>query len=462
LLSFRCWLRPAFALFGTACGLCCAPLFASAPNQPGVFYVAEYTASGTHTDYDMARQAADAYAATQYLPGSVLILKAGVNSTCDAVPLPSLGHSSTTSIIGSGSGSSSLVKSAACAAGAATLSHLDSPNGALSSGWYQGFTVDANHIDAAACGMYGMSLTSFVDIACGDAAAGADHELEFGDRDANLVGWMDNIYIYDLKTFDSVAAGAGAIATPLWSGNSLSGVQLVNGGTAAYTTQYTRMQVFGPDLATCATVPTLTATLGANFRISGAVVTNPGSCTSTTHLYILIQDGTPVTYGMKFSNMADSQVWGLQALGSTTYGEGWLMGSNNNTISAERPGSNQVYGITDDANGNRHLSPVFVNPGGYAAGITSQNGTIASPLLTWSSDAYPAAAGYDFGNDWRVYQDWMVQDSTCGDSGSSNFVAAVTAKGLLSSSNPLPAGAKLQSIEACDGTNATDWAVVTP
>ena len=441
-----------------------SPLFAGTPNQPGVFYVSEYAASGTHTDYDMARQAADAYAAElSWSVGSVLVLKAGVNYTCDAAPLPSLGNVSTTSLIGSGSGLSSLVKSPGCASSAATLSHLDSPNGALSRGWYQGFTVDANHIDAAACGMYGMSLTSFVDVACGNAVAGADHELEFGNRDANSVGWMDNIYIYSLKTFDSVAGGKGAVLAPVWSGGELTGVTLVNGGTEPYTPQYTRMQVFGPDLPTCSTVPTLTPTFGANSRISGAVITTHGACASTAHLAILIQDGTPVTYGMKFSNMADSQVWGLEALGSTTYGEGWLMGSNNNTIANEKPGPNQLFGMTDNANGNRHLNPVFVSPGGYAAGIYSQNGTIQSPMLTWdSSSAYPAASGYYFGNDHRVYQDWMVQDSTCGSSPSSSYLSAVTEKGVLSNSNVLPAGAKLQNLAECNGTNTTNWTVTEP
>jgi hypothetical protein len=98
-----------------------APLLGSTPPQPGVFYVTTYSASGTHTDYDMARQAADAYATANPWTGSILVLKPTANVTCDAVPLPSLGLLSTTSIIGAGSGTSSIVKSAACPASAATL-----------------------------------------------------------------------------------------------------------------------------------------------------------------------------------------------------------------------------------------------------------------------------------------------------------------------------------------------------
>ena len=436
-----------------------ASLLASSPNQPGVFTVSDYIATGTHTDYDMARQAADAYASlASWSVGSVLILKNGINFTCDAVPLPSLNNQSTTSIIGMGSGVSSIVRNPGCA-GVATLSHQDSPQGILSRGWYQGFTVDANHIDSAACEMYGMALTTFIDVACGNAVAGADHELEFGNRDAQSVGWMDNIYIYDMKTFDTVVGGQNAVLTPVWSGNTLSGVILVTGGTSAYTPQYTRAQLFGPDLPTCSTVPTLTPTLSANSYVSGATVINPGQCTSTTHLYILVQDGTPVTYGMKFTNMADSHAWNLQALGSTTYGEAWLNGSANNSISDEHPSSNELFGLLDNGNGNRHLKPVFKNPGGYAAGIYSQNGTIQSPFLTWDTNAYIAVSGYYLGNDRHVYQDWVIQNSQCGGNTSSDYLSMTTERGVLSVSNPLPPGVKPQNLEACDGTGTINWAI---
>lgn len=229
---------------------------------PGVFYVSDYSANGTHTDYDMARQAADAYAQTQYSAGSVLVLKPGVNGTCDAVGLPSNGTSATTSIIGSGSAVSTLQKSTGCPATPATLRHADSPNGALSRGWYQGFTVDASHIDAAGCELYGMSLTTFIDVACGNAKAGADHELEFGNRDANLVGWMDNIYIYGLNTFDSAPTGKGGILLPVWQNNQLVGVTVSNAGTAPYSSNV-RAQLVGPGLTNCTTVPALTPLLNA-------------------------------------------------------------------------------------------------------------------------------------------------------------------------------------------------------
>ena len=52
-----------------------APLLGSAPAQPGVYSVITYSASGSHTDYDMARQAADAYAVANPWTGSILVLK---------------------------------------------------------------------------------------------------------------------------------------------------------------------------------------------------------------------------------------------------------------------------------------------------------------------------------------------------------------------------------------------------
>jgi hypothetical protein len=437
-------------------------LLGSPPPQPGVFYVTAYSAGGTHTDYDMARQAADAYAVANLWTGSILVLKPTANMTCDAVPLPSLGMSSTTSIIGAGSGVSSIVKSADCSASAATLRHDDSPNGELSRAWYQGFTVDANHVDLAACEIYGMSLTTFLDVACGNAVASADHELEFGNRDPNSVGWMDNIYIYNLKTFDSVIGGSGAVLTPLWTSGTLRAVTVSNGGTSPYTAQYARAQLTGADISTCSSVPTLTLTLNSRSYIGGATITNAGACQSTEHLYILVQDGTPVTYGMKFSNMADSHVWGLLATNTSTYGEGWLNGSANNSIYNEQPDANQLIQITDNANGNRHINPLFVNPGGFAAAIYSQNGTFQNARLTWDGSSYIAASGYFVGNDPRVFQDWMIQNSYCGSTSSSNFIPITTRSGMLSANNPVPPGVKPQNIEACDGTTDLDWAATAP
>lgn len=428
-------------------------------QMDGVFYVAAYSTSGTHTDYDMARQAADAYAAAHPWTGSVLILKPTYNQTCDAVPLPSLGTSGgkwgTTSIVGMGSNLSSIVKRPGCPASAATFSHQDSPAGQLSSGWYQGFTVNANHIDSAACEVYGMSLTTFLDIACGNAIAGADHELDFGNRDANFLGWMDNIYIYNLRTFDTVGVGKGAVLTPVWTLGQLAGVTVTNAGTKAYS-KYVRAQLIGPDLSTCSTIPTLTPTLGSNSYINGATITNAGSCTSTARLYVLIQDGTPVTYGLKFSNMADSHVWNLESVGSYAYGEAWLRGSNNNAIYGEHPYTNQTIQIADYGNGNRHLGPFFDSPGAYGAYIYGQNGTIENAVFSWDSTSYVGASGYMFGNDPRVYQSWMIHNSQCTNS-TSNFVTITTMQGVLPTTLPPPTGIKLRDVEACDGSNMLNW-----
>jgi hypothetical protein len=160
--------------------------------------------------------------------------------------------------------------------------------------------------------------------------------------------------------------------------------------------------------------------------------------------------------------MADSHVWGLQAANSATYGESWLTGSANNSIYNEQPNANQLIQITDNANGNRHIGPVFINPGGYAAGIYSQNGTFQNALLTWDNGSYVASSGYFVGNDPRVFQDWMIQNSYCGSVVSSTFVPLTTRAGTLSDSNPLPPGVKPRNIEACDGTNTVDWAVTGP
>ena len=169
-----------------------------------------------------------------------------------------------------------------------------------------------------------------------------------------------------------------------------------------YTSLYARAQLTGADISTCSNMPTITLTLTSGGYINGAVVTNPGTCRSTARIYILVQDGTPATYGMKFTNMADSHVWGLQASNSATYGEAWFTGSGDNSIYNENPSSNQFIQISDTGNGNKHINPRFANAGGYAAAIYSQNGTFQNALMTWNSGAYLAASGYFIGNDPRV------------------------------------------------------------
>ena len=138
------------------------------------------------------------------------------------------------------------------------------------------------------------------------------------------------------------------------------------------------------------------------------------------------------------------------------------MGSNNNSICNEHPGEDEVFQIIDNANGNKHIGPVFKNAAGYVAGIYSRNGTIQDAVITWSSDAFPAASGYYFGNDWHVYQDWMIQHSQCGAGKVSGYLSATTEYGVISKTHPLTAGAKLQNLEACDGSDAIDWAVIQP
>jgi hypothetical protein len=165
---------------------------------------------------------------------------------------------------------------------------------------------------------------------------------------------------------------------------------------------------------------------------------------------------------MKFSNMADSHVFGLQTGGATTYGVAWLNGSADNSIYYEHPGADELYQLLDNANGNRHISPSFKNPAGYVANIDAQNGTIQSPLITWTSTSHPGVSGYYFGNDRHVYHDWMIQDSTCGSGGAAGYLSITTELGVLSTTNPVPAGAKPQNVETCDGTAAMDWVATQP
>lgn len=134
-------------------------------------------------------------------------------------------------------------------------------SGKIRNAVFQGFTVDANHIDASACEFYGISNSTFFDVSCGDAQPGADHELEFGNAKAPVLGQDSNLTLYNIKAFDGVGAGKGALLTPQWNKGALVGVVVGNKGTKAYTSNYSRARIIGPGLMTCASVPVLTPTI---------------------------------------------------------------------------------------------------------------------------------------------------------------------------------------------------------
>jgi hypothetical protein len=167
-----------------------------------------------------------------------------------------------------------------------------------------------------------------------------------------------------------------------------------NGGTKMYTQQYARVQVVGPDLPSCTIVPTVVPRVSnlssVTFSplpttsygyITGATVINMGSCSRTSRLYLLIQDGVPVMYGMKFSNMVMSRVWNLESTASSYYGEAWLRSSSLNSITGEHPYTNQTIQILEYAASNKHYNAVFDGPGEYGAAIYGKSGSFSNSVF---------------------------------------------------------------------------------
>lgn len=432
----------------------------TAAQDVGTFRVSDFAASGTHTAYDIARQAADAYASSYPATGSVLYLPAGFVQTCDSAPLPvSASGYGTTSIVGAGVGVTILQKRTGCAASAATLSHT-AAIGPLSRGRYEGFTVDANHIDAAACEIYGMQQTTISQVSCGNAAGG-DHEFELGNNVANNAGWADNIYGYQLSTYDTVGVGKGAILAPVWSGTSLSALTLTNAGTKAYS-QFVRATLIGPGVASCTTVPTfiptITNTLSANFPnvgvvnygpVSGATVLTAGNCPSMAQssIYVLIQDGLTTTYGIKMTNVADSHFWDMEPTGANYYGLYWSNHSGNNQIVGEHPYTNATVGIYDAGPGNRHTNTEMDSVGQYGFQIVSTTGSVQNPIFIWDSAvSYIGATAFYFSNSAPSYIDYQVSNSNCS-SFTPNFVLAAYA------GSSIPAGVHLTNTSACNGSS---------
>jgi hypothetical protein len=441
-----------------------------------LFYVASYNRVGTHTDYDIARQAADAYLTANPQTRTYLVLGPAQTQTCDAVPLPSIplgnGTSATVSIIGYGSNVSNIIKRVGCAHASATLSVSESADGPVANALFQGFTVSANHIDSAACGFYGMVGGTVFDVACGNAVPGADHEVEFGNLDAESTGRVHNLSIMNLKAFDNVGSGKGAVLTPQWNAGRLAAVAISNGGTKKYTQEYVRAQVVGPDLSSCTRVPTLgliVSNLGSvTFTplptthygyVTGATITSTGSCSRTERLYILIQDGVPVRYGMKFTNMIGSRAWNLESTASSYYGEGWLRSSVSNSITGEHTYTNQTVQILEWAATNKHFNAVFDGPGEYGAAIYGKSGSFSDSVFVWDSALYPASAGYLLGASPDVYQKWSITNSQC-TSSSANFISIITALGPLQATAPAPLGVSLHDIEDCDGSKSVDWPTI--
>jgi hypothetical protein len=441
-----------------------------------LFYVSSYKWIGTHTDYDMARQAADAYLNDNPQTPTYLVLGPAQTQTCDSMALPSIslgnGTSATVSIIGYGSNVSNIIKRVGCAPGTATLSVSESANGSVTHALFQGFTVSANHIDNAACGFYGMASSTIFDVACGNAAPGADHEVEFGNLDPSSMGRTRSLYIMNLKAFDNVGSGGGAILTPVWSGGGLASVTVNSGGTKMYTQRYVRAQLVGPGLSSCTSVPTLTPIVSSlasvNYPplpttyygyVTGVTITSPGSCSNTSQLYILIQDGIPVLYGMKFTNMIWSHVWNLESIAASHYAEGWLRSSFSNSITGEHPYAGQTIQILEYGALNEHFNAFFDGPGEYGAVIYGKSGSFINSIFTWNSATYPASSGYDLAAAPEVYQKWRITNSQCTNS-TANFISITTAQGPLLATDPAPIGVTLNDIENCDGTKVVDWPTI--
>ncbi len=428
----------------------------------GVFYYSNFAPSGAHTQYDMARQTADAYALANPATGSVLILPSGIIQTCDAVPLPvSSSNYGTTSIVGQGVNQTTIQKKTGCTATASTFGHPDA-TGPLSRGYYFGFTVDANHIDTAACETYGMQLTTFNQIACGNAALGGDHEWEMGNNDASNVGWMDNIYGYQLQTFDTIGVGKGAILTPVWSGTALSSLTVTNAGTKGYS-QFVHATLIGPGAAQCTTLPTLTPTINVTSNvnypnvgvvnyglINGSTVTLAGNCSAgaqSAGIYVLIQDGNMPTYGFKASNNADSQYHDIESTGSQQYAIYWSSHSSLNTMFGEHPYTNATNLIYDSGSSNVHFGPELDGIGQYGFVIPATTGSIVAPRFLWdSTTSYIGGTLFNFPNSGPAYSGYTVTNSYC--TGTTPNLAVATF-----SSGTIPAGIHMNNVSACDGTS---------
>jgi hypothetical protein len=448
------------------------PALDAMPNV-ALYYVASYSWVGTHTDYDMARQAADAFLKSNPETPTYLVLGPGGYQTCDDVPLPAVakggGETATVSIIGYGSNVSSIMKRAGCGTASSTLSVSGTSVGAVEGATFQGFTVNANHLDPAACGFYGMEDSMVLDVACGNAVPGADHEMEFGAVVAGNAGQDAGLNLYNLKAFDTVGTGKGALITPVWNGTALTSGTLVSGGTKAYTQQYARVQIIGANVSTCSSLPTATVQVAStattsfsnlpttNYgEITGITVTNAGVCASTDQLYLLVQDGVPVTYGMKFTNLNMSHAWNLETTAAAAYAEAWMPASQNNTIFGEHAYTNQTIQIGEYGNANKHTSAFFDGAGEYGAEIRGRSGRFVDSIFSWDGSSYLGSSGYLVDGAAGSYAGWTVGNSQCTDS-IGDFVSVMTGQGVLQPGAAPPAGVSLADIEACDGSLVVNW-----
>jgi hypothetical protein len=190
--------------------------------------------------------------------------------------------------------------------------------------------------------------------------------------------------------------------------------------------------------------------------VTGATINDPGSCSNTAQLYIIIQDGVPVMYGMKFTNIIMSRAWNLESTASSYYGEAWLRSSARNSVIGEHTYTNQTIQILEYGTSNNHVNAYFDGPGEYGAAIFGKSGSFSNSIFSWNSASYPLAVGYDLGALPGVYQAWAITNSQCTNS-TANFTSIETAQGPLLATGPAPSGVSLNDIERCDGSNSVDW-----
>lgn len=214
---------------------------------------------------------------------------------------------------------------------------------------WKGFTVDAAFRATSVADIYGSSAAVLEDLTLLSPADFNDHGFEVGDYNDTAHGWVFQPVIHNVNVGFNRGTGKNAVIRTTISGG-VPTFTIVNGGS-----QYSNV-----------TPPTVTLVGYADF---GHACNSPGTTTVTVTsgvitgitssatgcvdpVYVSVYSGLSVTWGIKFSNVSDSeQIDSIASSIGLPGGAGMVVSniSSQITVSKYHP-DNVALGLMDEAN----------------------------------------------------------------------------------------------------------------
>jgi hypothetical protein len=369
--------------------------------------------------------------------GSAIILGSGIYGTAIGLTEPTVpaAGNGVISIYGKGQTASTIQQVVEKGDGFPTFYQPDTLVGyAFASFTVQGLTIDSNWLANANAGIYGASSIVIRDVTFLNPTDFNDHSVEIGNSADTPHGWVFQPQIDNITIGNNRGSAKNASITATVSGGVPS-FTIVNGGTgynfwgSDTTVQLTGFAQFGNP---CSSMGTTSLTI-----VSGVITGITSSATGcVAPLYVLITDLQNIAYGLKLSNVSDSQFINSVNIGNvgTTAGL-WINGISSQLVIAKYHPDGMPTGLLTLGSGVTfdHLQCDTIT---YNCANVQGGGVVTfnNPIFEWSSTAgigayadylfplYSGVPGYSEPQAVNIYAEGCGNQATFG--GYAHFVTA--------------------------------------